>query len=143
MSDETQDQGEGGEGSFQGFPQADGESTPASMTDLKRMIRSKKRRQEEHAAHGLNIYPMMDMMTILLVFMVMQLASSSAVAVQQSEELPSRTPRPPWTWRGRAVAVQISRSGIVVDGQLVVGLRNGLWTPARSRAAPTASSSRA
>ena len=130
MSDETQDPGEGG--GFQGFPQDDGESTPASMTDLKRMIRSKKRRHEEHSAHGLNIYPMMDMMTILLVFMVMQLASSSAVAVQQSEEL-----RIPFSTSSvdmeDAVEVQISRSGIVVDGQLVVELRNGLVDPSQKQ----------
>lgn len=139
MSEDPQNPGEGG--GFQGFP-SDGESTPASMSDLKRMIRSKRRKHEEHGAHGLNIYPMMDMMTILLVFMVMQLASSSAVAVQQSEELtiPYSTSTVDME---DAVAVQISRSAIVVDGQMVVESATAWWTPARSRAAPTASSSRA
>ena len=36
---------------------------------------------------GLNIYPMMDMLTILLVYMMAIFATSSAAAVQESSEL--------------------------------------------------------
>ena len=70
----------------------------------------------------------MDMMTILLVFMVMQFAASSAASIQQSDEL--RIPYSTSTVDMEdAVAVQISRSAIVVDGELIVELRNGIVDP--------------
>ena len=45
------------------------------MGDCKRVIRRKLSRREEPQEVGLNIYPMMDMMTILLVFLIMSFAS--------------------------------------------------------------------
>ena len=106
-----------------------GEEEPiATMAQVKRIVRTKIKRHPHDHAHGLNIYPMMDMMTILLVFMVMQFASSSAATIQQSDEL-----RIPWSTSTvdmeDAVAVQISRSAIVVDGEMVVELRNGIVDP--------------
>ncbi len=99
-----------------------------SMSHIKRVIRAKLRRREEEQHIGINIYPMMDMMTILLVFMVMQFASSTAAVVQESPEL-----RIPYSTSkvelGEAVSLQISRSDLVVDGKSVLELRNGVVDP--------------
>ena len=68
------------------------EERPASLADCKRIIRRRLRKQEEAEEVGLNIYPMMDMMTILLVFMIMQFASGAAEIIQTEELLlPSST----------------------------------------------------
>jgi biopolymer transport protein ExbD len=101
---------------------------PATMSHVNRIVRAKLRRMPEHDHAGLNIYPMMDMLTILLVYMMALFATSSAAAVQESEEL-----RIPYSTSqvevAEALAVQISRSGIVVDGKPVLELRNGIVDP--------------
>ena len=100
----------------------------ATTAQVKSIVRRKLRRQVPHEHHGLNIYPMMDMMTILLVFMVMQFASSTAAVIQDSDEL--RIPYSTSTLElDDAVPVQISRSAIVVDGEHILDLRNGLVDP--------------
>lgn len=96
----------------------------APMSQVKSLIRRKLRKIEEHEHTGLNIYPMMDMMTILLVFMVMQFASSSAAIVTESDEM--RLPYSVSTETLQdAVPLQITRDAILVDGRRLVGLRNG------------------
>jgi len=103
-------------------------STPhqkhAPMSQVKSLIRRKLRKVEEHEHTGLNIYPMMDMMTILLVFMVMQFASSSAAIVTESDEM-----RLPYSVSTEAlqdaVPLQITRDAILVDGRQMVSLENG------------------
>ena len=60
----------------------DGDEEVASMGYVKRIIRKRIRRQPQHEATELNIYPLMDVMTILLVFMIMQFAQESAAIVQ-------------------------------------------------------------
>ncbi|MGB9341124.1 MAG: hypothetical protein WCB63_17920, partial [Polyangiales bacterium] len=57
------------------------------MSYVNRVIRAKLRRRGEPEHFGLNIYPMMDMLTILLVYMMAIFATSSASAVQESSEL--------------------------------------------------------
>jgi biopolymer transport protein ExbD len=108
------------------------ELQPATMLHVKQAIRRKLRKHGEHEHYGLNIYPMMDMMTILLVFMVMQFASSTAAVIQQSEEL-----KLPYSTSdvllGETTAIQISKSEIVVDGKLVLRLRNGVVDPSDKR----------
>lgn len=98
------------------------------MAAVKSVIRRKLRRQPEHEENFLNIYPMMDMMVILLVFMIMQFASSSAAAIQESSEL-----RIPYSTSEEAMEdaliLQISRSEISVRGERVVSLRNGQVDP--------------
>ena len=47
---------------------------PASMSAVKQLVRRKLRKVEPHDEQALNIYPLMDVMTILLVFMIMQFA---------------------------------------------------------------------
>ena len=59
----------------------------ASTLAVKREIaRKTRRRRTEHTAEELNIVAMMDMMTIILVFLLKSL-SSSAANVPQSDDL--------------------------------------------------------
>ncbi len=98
------------------------------MSHVNRVVRAKLRRRAEPEHFGLNIYPMMDMLTILLVYMMAMFATSSAAAVQESSEL-----RIPYSTSkvevDEALGVQISRSGIVVDGKPILELRNGIVDP--------------
>ena len=104
------------------------EEQPASMSYVNRIVRAKLRRRPEPEHFGLNIYPMMDMLTILLVYMMALFATSSAAAVQESSEL-----RIPYSTSkvevSEALGVQISRSSVVVDGKPVLELRNGIVDP--------------
>lgn len=104
------------------------EDKPVSMAYVNRVIRAKLRRRGEQEHFGLNIYPMMDMLTILLVYMMAIFATSSAAAVQESQEL-----RIPYSTSkvelDDALPVQISRSEVVVDGKSVLELRNGIVDP--------------
>ena len=109
----------------------------ASMGAVKREIRRRiKRHPSMEGGHGLNIYPMMDMMTILLVFMVMQFASSSAASITQSEEL-----RIPYSTSeldmDESTPIQISRNAIVVGGETILELRNGLVDPSQKQGGGT------
>jgi biopolymer transport protein ExbD len=101
---------------------------PVSMSYVNRVVRAKLRRRAEPEHFGLNIYPMMDMLTILLVYMMAIFATSSAAAVQESSEL-----RIPYSTSkvelNEAIAVQISRSGVAVDGKPILELRNGIVDP--------------
>jgi biopolymer transport protein ExbD len=100
---------------------------PATLADVKRIIRRKMRRHGEHEEVGLNIYPMMDMMTILLVFLIMQFASGAAEIVQTNElQLPTSTSE---VDAAQALSVLISSSEITVEGQRVLALRNGKVDP--------------
>jgi biopolymer transport protein ExbD len=102
--------------------------TPVSMSYVNRVVRAKLRRRPEPEHFGLNIYPMMDMLTILLVYMMAIFASSSAAAVQESSEL-----RIPYSTSqvelSDALSLQISRGGVVVDGKSILELRNGIVDP--------------
>jgi biopolymer transport protein ExbD len=105
-----------------------GPDQPATMGQVKAAIRRRLRKLPEHEHQDLNIYPMMDMMTILLVFMVMQFASSSALTITDSEEL--RIPYSVSTAQLEdAVPVQVARGAIVVDGRQILTLRNGIVDP--------------
>ena len=101
---------------------------PVTMAHVKRVVRAKLRRRDDPDHAGLNIYPMMDMLTILLVYMMAIFATSTAAAVQESTEL-----RIPYSTSevelGDALPVQISRSEVVVDGKSILELRNGIVDP--------------
>jgi biopolymer transport protein ExbD len=100
---------------------------PASLADCKRIIRRKVRKREEQEEIGLNIYPMMDMMTILLVFMIMQFASSAAEIVQTEElQLPTSTSE---VEAAQALSIVISGSEVVMEGKHILALRNGKVDP--------------
>jgi biopolymer transport protein ExbD len=96
----------------------------ATMADVKRIIRrTLRKRDEDEVIEGLNIYPMMDMMTILLVYMVMQFSSGAAEIVQSDElQIPTSTSR---VEAAQTLSVIISNSEIVVEGKHVIALRNG------------------
>lgn len=103
----------------------------ASMGQVKSLVRRKLRRAPGHDEQSLNIYPMMDIMTILLVFMIQSVSNDSA-NITQGEEL-----QLPWTTSTEqiteALSIQISRAEVVVDGNAVVQLRNGLVDPSQKQ----------
>lgn len=114
----------------------------ATMSQVKQVIRKKLRRQGEHGHTELNIYPLMDVMTILLVFMIMQFAQEAAAIVQgPTLQIPWSTSR---TEQSEALPIQISfPSGeepgtIVVDGRPTVELRrNGTVDPSQKQGGGT------
>jgi biopolymer transport protein ExbD len=100
---------------------------PATIADCKRIIRRKNGKREQPEEMGLNIYPMMDMMTILLVFLIMSFASGSADVVQSEElQIPTSTSE---VEAVNALGIVISQSEIVVEGKRVLALRNGKVDP--------------
>ena len=103
----------------------------ASATQVKAAIRRKVKRHPEHTEEGINIYPMMDMMTIILVFLIMQFAQDSA-DIMQSEDLqiPTSISRQEIQ---EALAIQITRADILVDNRRVMGLRNGTVDPSQKQ----------
>ena len=95
-----------------------------------RKARARKKRKEREAAgeiHELNITAMMDMMTIILVFLLKSYAAS-AIMLTQSEDI-----KPPIS-STRAVpkdtvAVTITPKDILVGDRVVVTLQNGQVPP--------------
>ncbi|MEZ4286786.1 MAG: hypothetical protein R3A47_01275 [Polyangiales bacterium] len=104
---------------------------PASMSYVKRLVRAKIRRRSEEEHHGINIYPMMDMMTILSMFCLklLQFASSTAFGNVQEKATNSNSIQHVGTALGESVPIQISQSEILVDGIKAVDLRNGIVDP--------------
>lgn len=100
---------------------------PATMADCKRKIRHMQSKHEEPEETGINIYPMMDMMTILLVFLIQSFASGAAQVVQSEElQIPASTSQ---VEAAEALSVVISSSEVVVEGKHVLALRNGKVDP--------------
>lgn len=108
----------------------------APMSQVKSLIRRKLRKHAEEEHQGLNIYPMMDMMTILLVFMVMQFASSSAAIVVESDEM-----RLPYSISTEALQdatpVLLTRTALLVDGRRIIDLREGRVDPSDKQGGAT------
>jgi biopolymer transport protein ExbD len=107
-----------GPGLPRGKPRA--RAKPASMAFFKRELRraiNKKRLEPE--INFLNITAMLDMMTIILVFLLKSMSQSSA-SLPQNEDL--RIPKSVLTSEAseEGVAVMISKSQIVVDDKPVV-----------------------
>lgn len=94
----------------------------ANVTRINQLIRRKIRRRPEHEEQTLNIYPLMDVMTILLVFLIMQFAQDVAAVVESPElQIPYSTST---ATLEQALPIQISRTEISVEGRQVVPLRN-------------------
>jgi biopolymer transport protein ExbD len=111
------------------------DTRPASLADCRRIIRRKLRKREETEEVGLNIYPMMDMMTILLVFLIMQFASGAAEIVQSAElQIPTSTSE---VEASEALSVILSSSEIVIEGKQVLALRNGKVDPSQKQGGGT------
>lgn len=92
---------------------------PASMAKYKRELRKQiRKRSVEHEANYLNITAMLDMMTIILVFLLKSMSSSSA-SLPQSGDL--TIPKSVLTSEAsqEGVAVLISKTQIVVDDNIV------------------------
>jgi biopolymer transport protein ExbD len=104
----------------------------ASTSQVKRIIRRRLSKVPPHEELGLNIYPMMDMMTILLVFMIQNFASSGAANVVQSAEL--QIPQSVSDDEVEpALSITISASEIVVEGKQALSLRNGQVDPSQKQ----------
>jgi biopolymer transport protein ExbD len=92
---------------------------PASMATYKRELRKEiKRRAVEPEINFLNITAMMDMMTIILVFLLKTMSASSA-SIPQSGDL--TMPKSVLTTEAsqEGLAVLLSKSSIVVDDAVV------------------------
>ncbi len=92
---------------------------PASMATYKRVLRKEtNRKKHEPEINFLNITAMMDMMTIILVFLLKSMSASSA-SIPQSNDL--TMPRSILTTEAseEGVAVLVSKSHIVVDDAVV------------------------
>src|ERR1700733_10423177 len=96
-------------------PQAVPRQKPASMVTYKRLLRKEiRRRAIEPEINFLNITAMMDMMTIILVFLLKSMSQSTA-AIPQSTDL--TVPKSILTTEAsqEGLAVLISKTHIVVD----------------------------
>jgi biopolymer transport protein ExbD len=92
---------------------------PASMATYKRELRKEtKRRAIEPEINFLNITAMLDMMTIILVFLLKSLSASSA-SIPQSQDL--TMPKSIMTTEAsqEGLAVLVSKSHVVVDDTIV------------------------
>lgn len=83
---------------------------------------------EGEAIRHLNIMPMMDMMTILLVAFIFSAATSATALTAGSVTLP-HTQSDDELPEGAATVI-ISKSGIVVEGESIVSITNGQVDPA-------------
>ena len=121
---------------------SEGNQERATAAQVKRMIRRKLKAQAPHEDQSLNIYPLMDVMTILLVFMIMQFAQEAAAVVQ------SPTLQIPWSTSSaelaEALPIQISYptnnepGTITVDGRPTVDLRqDGTVDPSQKQGGGT------
>ncbi|MCK6548369.1 biopolymer transporter ExbD [Myxococcota bacterium] len=104
--------------------------TSFAMYDATRKRRANKRHKREHAGGGeikdLNITPMLDMMTILLVFLLKSFASSSSDVNVANLTLPHSTTK---LAIEEALSLMVTESEILVDQKIVCNLDNGLIRP--------------
>jgi len=89
-----------------------------------------KRVPEGEEIRHLNIMPMMDIMTILLVAFVFQALAATPIPLGDVKLPFSRSFDPP---PEGAVMITIARNGIVVEGQPVVAVRNGDVDPSEKK----------
>jgi biopolymer transport protein ExbD len=106
----------------------------ASVTRLqgKKAVRSFARKlAEPDVIKDLNITPMMDMMTIILVFLLKTFTASSAIVPQDANLAlaPSLTRMP----MKQAVPITITKRVILVEGDAVAAINNGKIDPASKR----------
>jgi biopolymer transport protein ExbD len=92
--------------------------------EARSIIRKAKRRVPEgESISHLNITPMMDMMTILLVFMIKSMAVQTSALSLNDVTLPSSTTRQPPP--EEAVSIVIAREALLVEGEPLVKIKNG------------------
>lgn len=98
--------------------------------DFKRKLRKKRRKDRETAAeiHDLNIYPMLDMMTIILVFLLKSYSASSITLTALDNMSPptsTTTANPKET-----VAITVTKLHILLDGKPIIDLTPDSKVPA-------------
>lgn len=103
--------------------------------EAKRQIsRFKAQVEEEAAEHAmayLNITPMMDMMTILLVFLLKQFAvQAQSASMSEGLVLPKSSIE---TQRPEAVNITVSQNAVLVEGDAVAAVRAGSVDPSVKR----------
>ncbi len=101
--------------------------TPAEARSLVR--KAVKRVPEGEEIRHLNIMPMMDMMTILLVAFISQIAVASNNAAANSVVLPATFGEQPMP--ETAALLIITKTAIVVEGEEIVAVRNGDVDPSQ------------
>ncbi len=109
------------------------ENQPQATTrQVKRIIRRRLAKHVPHEELGLNLYPMMDMMTILLVFLIQSFAQSSAANVMESPELqiPNSIAKQEVL---PALSITISANEISVESKQSLSLRNGQVDPSQKQ----------
>ncbi len=102
----------------------DSQPTQQAMYDASRKRRVGKRRNRDHGEDitYLNITPMLDMMTILLVFLIKSFASSSADVNVANLTLPHSTTK---LEISEALQLMITPNEILLDQKVVTQLTNG------------------
>lgn len=108
----------GGAGGPPGGPPR-GPQKPASMAKYKRELRREtNKKKHEHEIDFLNITAMLDMMTIILVFLLKSMSASSASLPQSSDlTIPNSVLTTEASQEG--VAVLVSKTHIIVDDNIV------------------------
>lgn len=95
-----------------------------SVREARALIRKAKNRVPEHESIGhLNLTAMMDMMSILLVFMIKSMTAQTSTLNMGDVSLPqSKTQLAP---PEEAVSVVVARTAILVEGAPVVAVKGG------------------
>lgn len=97
---------------------------------LKRFRAQVEEEAIEHQQAYLNITPMMDMMTILLVFLLKQFSVQQAAAMSEGLQLPQSTIE---AARPLAVNITVTQSAVLVEGDGVTTVRAGAVDPSVKR----------
>jgi biopolymer transport protein ExbD len=98
---------------------------------LKRFREQVEEEAQEHQQAYLNITPMMDMMTILLVFLLKQFSvQASAASSTEGLQLPSSSIE---QQRDVAVNITVTTSAVLVEGDAVTTVRAGAVDPSAKR----------
>ena len=114
-----------------GKPKADDVPDREAKRQLKRFRAEVEEQVIEHQQAYLNITPMMDMMTILLVFLLKQFSVESAAAsMSEGLQLPSSSIE---SQRPLAVNVTVTQSAILVEGYGVTTVRADAVDPSVKR----------
>ncbi|MBI5477433.1 MAG: biopolymer transporter ExbD [Deltaproteobacteria bacterium] len=99
--------------------------------EARKFMNGFKRKMDEIEHTDLNIVPMMDMMTILLVFLIKSMtASAENIALDQDLQMPKALTS---TEARGALNVQVTANWILVEGQKVVPIKRGKVDPADKR----------
>ena len=99
--------------------------------EYRKYLNGFKRKMDEIEHSDLNIVPMMDMMTILLVFLI---KSMTASAENTSLDADLQMPKSETSTEARgALNVQVTANWILVEGQKVVPIKRGKVDPSDKR----------